>query len=59
MMMMSFLILMVMMIMAAVSTSFGLERNLHFHELCAKATEHLLDHMVGPNAKDLVTDFSR
>ena len=48
-----------MMIMAAVSAALGLERDLHFYERCAKATEHLLDHMIGPNAKNLVTDFSR
>jgi hypothetical protein len=53
------LILVTMVAVAAVSTTFGLERGLHFRELRAEAVEHLLDHMVGPNAENLVPNFSR
>ena len=56
--MMSFL-MMIIMIMLAVCAALGLKPNLNFHELGAKATEHLFDHMVRPNTKNLITDFSR
>ncbi len=44
---------------AAVSAAFGLEGGLHLYELRSQAVEHILDHMVGPNAKNLVPNFSR
>jgi len=44
---------------AAVSTAFGLEWGLHFFEIRTEAKEHILDHMVGPNAKNLVSDLCR
>jgi len=43
----------------AISATLGLERGLHFRELRAEAVEHMLDHMVGPNAENLVPNFSR
>jgi hypothetical protein len=49
----------VVVVVTAVSTAFGLERDLHSHKLRSEAMEHLLDHMIGPNAKDLVANFSR
>jgi hypothetical protein len=49
----------VMVAVAAVSTAFGLEGGLHFYDTRSEAKEHILDHMVGPNAKYLVSDFSR
>jgi hypothetical protein len=48
-----------MMAVTAVSATFRLERSLHLHEFCAEAIEHFFDHMVGPNAKNLVSNFSR
>src|SRR5260370_30657547 len=42
-----------------ISATIGLERGLHFRELRAEAVEHMLDHMVGPNAENLVPHFSR
>jgi hypothetical protein len=44
--------------MAIVSTALWLERNLFSHEIRAKANEHLFDHMVWSNAKNLTADFS-
>jgi hypothetical protein len=52
-------IMVVMMAMATVRAAFGLEGGLHLHEFRAKAMEHILDHMVGPNAKNVVSNFSR
>src|SRR4029077_18766241 len=52
-------IMVVMMAMATVSTAFGLEGSLHLHELRSKAMQHILDHMVGPNTKNVVSNFSR
>jgi hypothetical protein len=58
-MMMPPLILVVMVAMAAVSAAFGLEGNLHLYKIRSEATEHILDHMVGPNAQKLVSNFRR
>src|SRR5262245_12632261 len=58
-MMMVPFIMVVMMAVFAVSTAFGLKGGLHCYEIRSKAKEHILDHMVGPNAKNLVADFSR
>src|SRR6267143_5120443 len=44
---------------AAVSTAFGLERRLHRDKIRSEATEQILDHVVGPNAKNLVSNFRR
>ena len=49
----------VIVVMAAVRTTFGLKRGLHLHELRSKAMKHLFDHVVGPNAKSVVSNFSR
>jgi hypothetical protein len=48
-----------MLFMATVSTALGLERNLFSHQICTKAKEHFFDHMVWPNAKNLIANFSR
>jgi len=42
-----------------VSAAFRLECSLEAYKLCSTAMEHLLDHMIGPNAKNPVTNFSR
>jgi len=44
---------------AAVGAAFWLEGGLHLYQIRSEAMEHMLDHMVGPNAKNLVSDFSR
>jgi hypothetical protein len=43
----------------AICATLGLERDLDFRELRAEAVEHMLDHMVGPNAQNLGPNFSR
>jgi hypothetical protein len=48
-----------MVAVAAVSAAFGLERNLHLNKICTEGLEHILDHMVRPNAKNMVSNFSR
>ncbi len=44
---------------AAVSAAFGLEGCLHLYKIRSEATEHILDHVVRPNAKNLMSNFSR
>jgi hypothetical protein len=58
-MMMPILPMGAMVAVAGVSAAFGLERDLHLCKICSEAKEHILDHVVGPNAKDLVSNFSR
>ena len=58
-MMMPAVIMVMMVAMAAVSAAFGLERRLHLHKIRSETMEHILDHMVRPNAKNLVSNFSR
>jgi hypothetical protein len=49
----------VLMIVAAVRAAFGLKGCLCLHELRAKAMEHIFDHVIGPNPKNVVSNFSR
>jgi hypothetical protein len=58
-MMMPILTMGAMVAVAAVSAAFGLERDLHPHEIRSKTKEHILDHVVRPNAKNLTSNFSR
>jgi hypothetical protein len=44
---------------AAVSAAFGLERGLYLCKIRSEAMKHIFDHMVWPNAKNLVSNFSR
>ncbi len=48
-----------MVAVAGVSATFRLERDLHPCKICSETKEHILDHVVGPNAKNLVSNFSR
>jgi hypothetical protein len=56
---MSAVIMVVMVAIVAVGAAFRLERGLHLYKLRSEAMEHLLDDMVGPNAKNLIANFSR
>src|SRR5258708_30160283 len=56
-MMMPTVAVFVIVAVAAVRAAFGLEGGLHLHELRSKAMEHSLNHVVGPNAKNLVSNF--
>ena len=57
--MMSTVIMVMMVTIAAVSAAFRLERGVHLYKLRSEAMKHLLDHMVGPNAQNLVANFGR
>src|SRR6202040_243585 len=46
-------------IVAAVSAAFGLEGSLHLYQIRSEATQHILDHVVGPNAQNLVSNLCR
>jgi hypothetical protein len=58
-MMMPILTMGAMVAVASVGAAFGLERDLHLHEIRSKTNEHILDHVVRPNAKNLTSNFSR
>jgi hypothetical protein len=58
-MMMPTLTMGAMVAVAGVSAAFGLERDLHPCKICSEAKEHILDHVVRPNAENLVSNFSR
>jgi hypothetical protein len=58
-MMMPILPMGAMVAVASVSAAFGLERDLHPCKVCSEAKEHILDHVVRPNAKNLTSNFSR
>jgi hypothetical protein len=57
-MMVSMFVMIVMVALAAVRTALGLKGSAHIYEIRAEAVEHILDDMVGPNAKNLVLNFS-
>ncbi len=42
---------------SAVRATFGLEGDLDLHEIRSKTAEHILDHVVRSNAKNLVSNF--
>jgi hypothetical protein len=58
-MMMPVLTMSAMVAVAGVSAAFGLERDLRLYEIRSKTKEHILDHVVRPNAKNLTSNFSR
>jgi hypothetical protein len=49
----------VLMIVPAVRAAFGLKGSLYLHELRSKAMEHIFDHVIGSNPKNVVSNFSR
>jgi hypothetical protein len=49
----------VMVAVAAVCAAFGLEGDPYLHEIRSETAEHILDHMVGANTKDVVPNFRR
>jgi hypothetical protein len=58
-MMMPILTMGAMVAVAGVSAAFRLERNLHRYKICTETKEHVFDHVIRPNAKNLVSNFSR
>ena len=53
----STVIMFVMMAAIAVRAAFRLEGSAHVHEIGSQPMEHLFDHMVRPNAKNLASNF--
>jgi hypothetical protein len=49
----------VMLALAAVRAAFGLKGYLHLREFSSEAMKHFLDHVVGPNPKNVFSNFSR
>jgi hypothetical protein len=47
------------MVAMPVSAAFGLERGLDRLKMCPEAAEHVFDHVVGPNPKDVVSNLRR
>jgi hypothetical protein len=58
-MMVPTVVMVVNMTVTAVGAAFGLKGCLQLYEVRAEGLEHILDHMVGPNAKNLISKFSR
>src|ERR1700751_5698680 len=54
---MMMLALLVAMIMVTVSAALRLKTGLHVCKIRSKAVEHILNHMIGPNTKNVVSDF--
>ena len=52
-------ILVVMVVVPAVSAAFGLEGGVDLYKIRSEAMEHIFNHMVGPNAKNLVSNFRK
>ena len=44
---------------AAVSAAFGLERRLQLYKIRSVSVEYFLDHVIRPNEKNLISNFSR
>jgi hypothetical protein len=47
------------MVAMPVSAAFGLERGLDRLKMCPEAAEHVFDHVVGPNPKNVVSNLRR
>src|ERR1700756_4356905 len=58
-MMMPILPMGAMVVVADISAAFGLERDLHPFKIRSEAKQHIFDHVIRPNAKNLVSNFSR
>jgi hypothetical protein len=58
-MMMPILTMGAMVAVPGVRAAFRLEWDLHPCKICSEAKEHILDHVIRPNAKNLVSNLSR
>jgi hypothetical protein len=52
-------VVMLVMVAVPVSTAFGLESGMDPLKMCSEVTEHVLDHVVGPNPKNVVSNLGR
>ena len=50
--------MMSVMVAAPVGPAFGLESGPDLFEICSQATEHVFDHVIGPNHKNMVSNLS-
>jgi hypothetical protein len=57
-MMVSLFVMLVMVAVTTVGTALGLKGSAHVYNIGPEAAEHILDDMVGPNAKNLVSNLS-
>jgi hypothetical protein len=57
-MIVSMFVMAMMVAVAAVRTALGLKGSAHVYKIGSEAAEHILDDMIGPNAKNLVLNFS-
>jgi hypothetical protein len=55
--MMMLAVMVFVMVAVTVSAAFGLECGLDRLKMCPEATEHVFDHVVGPNPKDAVSNL--
>jgi hypothetical protein len=58
-MMLSLVLMAVMVTVTAIGSAFGLKRSHYLRKIRSEAAEHIFDHMVGPEAENLVSNFSR
>jgi hypothetical protein len=56
---MSLVVMAVMVTVTAIGSAFGLKRGLHRYQMSSETTQHVLDHMVRADTKNLVSNFSR
>jgi hypothetical protein len=59
MMMMLLLIMVMKVAVSTIGATFGLKGGMHFCKIRSEAMEHVLDDIVGANAKDVVSNFRR
>jgi hypothetical protein len=52
-------LMMLVMVAVTVSAAFGLKSGLDDLKICPEAAEHVFDHMVGPNPKNVVSNLRR
>jgi hypothetical protein len=52
-------VMMLVMVTVPVSAAFGLESSLDRLKICSEAAEHVFDHVVGPNPKNVVSNLCR
>jgi hypothetical protein len=56
-MMMPILAMTAMVAVSGISTTFWLERDLHLYKFCSESKEHVLNHVVGTDAKNVLSNF--
>jgi hypothetical protein len=56
---MPIVVVVVMVTVITIGSALGLEGSLHLHKICSETVEHILNHMVRADAKNLVSNFRR